>query len=138
MRADTLPALRLDHIRKEFGGVVAVQDFSLDVWPSEIVALVGDNGAGKSTVVKIVSGVHRPTSGSISLNGNAVHFNDASAARRYGIEVVYQDLALAEMQPVYMNMFLGREYVSGPLRWLDKRRMAAETQALLDELDVRI
>jgi len=133
-----LPVLHLDHVRKEFGGIVAVQDFRLAVWPGEIVALVGDNGAGKSTVVKIVAGVHRPTSGSIELRGQEVHFNDAGAARRHGVEVVYQDLALAERQPVYMNMFLGRERVSGPLGWLDKRRMVNETQLLLSELDVRI
>jgi simple sugar transport system ATP-binding protein len=128
----------MDHVRKEFGGLVAVQDFSLSVWPGEIVALVGDNGAGKSTLVKIVSGVHRPTSGSIELHGQQVHFSDAATARSHGVEVVYQDLALAEMQPVYMNMFLGRERVSGPLGWLDKRGMATETQLLLNELDVRI
>jgi simple sugar transport system ATP-binding protein len=138
MSTEDIPALRLDHIRKEFGAVVAVQDISLAVWPGEIVALVGDNGAGKSTVVKIVSGVHRPTSGSMELHGRPVHFNDASTARRHGVEVVYQDLALAEMQPVYMNMFLGRERVSGPLRRLDKRRMATETEAVLNDLDVRI
>jgi simple sugar transport system ATP-binding protein len=132
------PVLRLDHVRKEFGGIVAVQDCGLEVWPGEIVALVGDNGAGKSTVVKIVAGVHRPTSGSIELHGQEVHFNDAGAARRHGVEVVYQDLALAERQPVYMNMFLGRERVSGPLGWLDKRRMVNETQLLLSELNVRI
>ena len=133
-----LPVLHLDHVRKEFGGIVAVQDFRLAVWPGEIVALVGDNGAGKSTVVKIVAGVHRPTSGSIELRGQEVHFNDAGAARRHGVEVVYQDLALAERQPVYMNMFLGRELVKGPLRRLDREAMAAETQTALDELEVRI
>ncbi|MEV7907808.1 ATP-binding cassette domain-containing protein [Streptomyces anulatus] len=132
------PALRLDHIRKEFGGVVAVQDFSLDVRPGEIVALVGDNGAGKSTIVKIVSGVHRPTAGSIELRGAPVNFADASDARSHGVEVVYQDLALADMQTVYMNMFLGRELVTGVLRRLDKKRMATQTQQLVDELDVRI
>jgi ABC-type sugar transport system ATPase subunit len=132
------PVLRLAGIQKEFGGVVAVRRFDLDVHAGEIVALVGDNGAGKSTLVKIVSGVHRPTAGTIALHGQPVRFPDAGAARRHGVEVVHQDLALAEMQPVYMNMFLGRELVKGPLRRLDKKRMAAETQALVDELDVRI
>lgn len=136
--SDGVPTLRLDHIRKQFGGVVAVQDCSLAVWPGEIAALVGDNGAGKSTVVKLVSGVHRPTSGSMYLSGQPVQFGDASSARKHGVEVVYQDLALAEMQPVYMNMFLGRERVKGPLWRLDKQGMAAETQALLNDLDVRI
>ncbi|WP_136656660.1 ATP-binding cassette domain-containing protein [Nitratireductor sp. XY-223] len=134
----TAPVLELKSIHKAFGGVVAVEDFSLDLHAGEIVALVGDNGAGKSTLVKMISGVHAPTSGSISLDGEAVSFADASVARAHGIEVVYQDLALADQQPVYMNMFLGRETVRGPLKLLDRKAMMRETQALVDELDVRI
>jgi ABC-type sugar transport system ATPase subunit len=130
--------LRLQHLRKEFGGNVAIQEFSLDLHAGEIVALVGDNGAGKSTLLKMIAGVHQPTSGTISMDGDPVHFSDASAARRHGIEVVYQDLALADSQPVYMNLFLGRELVRGPVPRLDKKSMAKQTQKLLDELDVRI
>jgi simple sugar transport system ATP-binding protein len=136
--APGVPVLSLAHIRKEFGGIVALQDFTLDLFPGEIVALVGDNGAGKSTAVKIVSGVHAPTAGSMALDGQPVSFADASEARRRGIEVVYQDLALADSQPVFMNMFLGRELVRGPLRRLDKRRMREQARALLDELDIRV
>ena len=132
------PVLALDNIHKAFGGVVAVEDFSLELYAGEIVALVGDNGAGKSTLVKMISGVHAPSSGSIRLDGEAVSFSDASVARAHGIEVVYQDLALADQQPVYMNMFLGRETVRGPLNLLDRKAMMRETQALVDELDVRI
>ena len=132
------PTLSLKDIRKSFGGVTAIQNFSLDLYPGEIVALVGDNGAGKSTLIKIVSGVHRPTSGDIALDGASVSFLDASAARSNGIEVVYQDLALADEQPVYMNMFLGRELTRKPFGLLDKTRMRSETQSLVDQLDVRI
>jgi ABC-type sugar transport system ATPase subunit len=132
------PVLELKNIRKAFGGIVAIEDFSLDLHAGEIVALVGDNGAGKSTLVKIVSGVHAPSSGTISLDGEPVSFADASNARTSGIEVVYQDLALADRQPVYMNMFLGRETVKPPFGLLDRRSMIEETQALVDELDVRI
>ncbi len=132
------PTLCLKDIRKSFGGVTAIQNFSLDLYSGEIVALVGDNGAGKSTLIKIVSGVHRPTSGNIALDGASVSFSDASAARSHGIEVVYQDLALADEQPVYMNMFLGRELTRKPFGLLDKTRMRAETQSLVDQLDVRI
>ena len=133
------PALvRLDEVRKEFGGVVAIADFSLSLHRGEVVALVGDNGAGKSTLIKLVSGVHPPTSGEIHIDGHLAKAADAGAARKLGVEVVYQDLALADQQPVYMNMFLGREHVTGPLRRLDKKRMARETQQLVDELDVRI
>lgn len=132
------PVLELQNVHKTFGGITAVEDFSLDLHAGEIVALVGDNGAGKSTLVKIVSGVHAPTSGSIRLEGEDVSFADASMARSLGIEVVYQDLALADQQPVYMNLFLGREAVRGPLRLLDRKKMMRETQQLVDDLDVRI
>src|SRR5262249_48879196 len=132
------PVLALDHLRKEFGGNVALQDFSLELRAGEIVALGGDNGARKPTLVKISAGVHQPTAGTIAIDGAPVSFADASAARRHGIEVVYQDLALADSQPVYMNLFLGRELVRGPLRRLDKKAMAEQTQNLVNELDVRI
>ncbi len=132
------PVLSLKDVRKSFSGVVAIQNFSLDLFPGEIVALVGDNGAGKSTLIKIVSGVHRPTTGDIELDGKPVSFSDASAAQSHGIEVVYQDLALADEQPVFMNMFLGRELTRPPFGLLDKTRMREETQSLVDQLDVRI
>ena len=132
------PLLALSGIRKEFGGIVAIEELSLDLHSGEIVALVGDNGAGKSTLVKIVSGVHKPTSGTIRLEGRKTSFADASAARTHGIEVVYQDLALADQQTVYMNMFLGRELTRGPLKLLDRRRMIEDTEALVKDLDVRI
>ena len=132
------PVLELTNIHKAFGGVVAIQDFSLDLRAGEIVALVGDNGAGKSTLVKMISGVYKPTKGAINLDGDTVNFSDASSARTRGIEVVYQDLALADEQPVYMNMFLGRELTKKPIGLLDKKRMRRESQELVDELDVRI
>lgn len=133
----TMPLLSLKDIHKNFGGVVAIENFSLDLYPGEIVALVGDNGAGKSTLIKIISGVYKPTSGEIHLDGEPAYFSDASKARESGIEVVYQDLALADQQPVYMNMFLGREQTRG-FGFLDRRKMMRDTQALVDELDVRI
>lgn len=132
------PPLRLVGLSKHFGGVVAVNRFDLEVGAGEIVALVGDNGAGKSTLVKMISGLYQPSDGEIWLGGERAVFTDASDARRQGVEVVYQDLALVDDQPVYMNMFLGRELVKGPLRLLDRKRMARETQQLVDSLDVRI
>ncbi len=131
------PVLALKDIRKTFGGVVAIENFSLEVHPGEIVALVGDNGAGKSTLIKIISGVHAPTSGSISIEGEPVAMANATMARAHGIEVVYQDLALADQQTVYMNMFLGREPTKA-FGLLDRRRMIDETEKLVTELDVRI
>jgi simple sugar transport system ATP-binding protein len=132
------PLVRLDKVRKEFGAVVAVEEVTLDVSAGEIVALVGDNGAGKSTLVKMIAGVHEPTSGQIVLDGRPVKLASPNESREHGIEVVFQDLALVNDQPVYMNMFLGRELTRGPLKLLDRGRMAAETRELLDELDIRI
>ena len=131
-------ALELRGITKSFGAVTAIAGFDLEVAPGEIVALVGDNGAGKSTLMKIISGVHQPTDGEILLSAERAVLRDASDARAKGVEVVYQDLALVDQQPVYMNLFLGRELVRGPLRILDRREMARQTQRLVDELDVRI
>ncbi len=131
------PVLVLKDIRKSFGAVTAIENFSLDIHPGEIVALVGDNGAGKSTLIKIVSGVYAPTSGSITIEGETVSMASASMAHAHGIEVVYQDLALADQQTVYMNMFLGREPVNR-FGLLDRRTMISETEKLVKELDVRI
>lgn len=130
--------LVLNGISKHFGGVVAIQRFDLEVEPGEIVALVGDNGAGKSTLVKIISGFYQPTDGEIWLDGEHTTFRDPSDARTKGVEVVYQDLALVDLQPVYMNLFLGRELRKKPFGTVDRKRMIARTQALVDELDVRI
>jgi len=129
--------LTLRDIHKRFGAVTAIEDFSLDIHPGEIVALVGDNGAGKSTLVKIISGVHTPTSGQILIDGQPVIMSNATMARGHGIEVVYQDLALADRQSVYMNLFLGRE-LTGKTGLLDRRRMIAESERLVQALDIRI
>jgi len=134
----TTPLIRIERLRKEFRALVAIEEVTLDVNAGEIVALVGDNGAGKSTVVKCIAGVYPPTSGQILLEGQPVHFSSPLDARSHGIEVVFQDLALANAQSVYMNMFLGRELVKGPLRMLDREAMATDTRSLLEELDVRI
>ncbi len=132
------PVLRLEHIRKEFGGIVALADVTVEVQAGEVLALVGDNGAGKSTLVKIICGVHPPTSGRMLIDGEDAAFADPSAEQKRGIQVVFQDLALAEQQPVYMNLFLGRELVTGPLRRLDRRRMIREARELVQAMDVHI
>jgi simple sugar transport system ATP-binding protein len=136
--SEQTPALSLGHIRKVFNGIVAIEDFSLDLYPGEVVALVGDNGAGKSTLVKIIAGVHAQSDGRMRIDGADVTVPDPSASQALGVQVVYQDLALADSQPVYMNMFLGRELVTGPFRRLDRRRMIEETENLVKALDVRI
>ena len=87
----------------------------------EVVALVGDNGAGKSTLIKIIAGVQPPTSGRILIDGAEVVMKDPSDSQALGIQVVYQDLALADSQPVYMNMFLGKELISPPFGRLESQ-----------------
>jgi ABC-type sugar transport system ATPase subunit len=138
MQNTSVPVLSLQNIHMAFGGIVAIEKFDLDVAAGEVVALVGDNGAGKSTLIKIIAGVQTPTSGRIRVDGAEVAMRDPSDSQALGIQVVYQDLALADSQPVYMNMFLGKELVTGPLRRLDRKAMIAQTEALVKELDVRI
>jgi simple sugar transport system ATP-binding protein len=134
----SVPALELQGVSKHFGGVVALDDASIKVQRGEVVAVVGDNGAGKSTMMKIIAGMYAPTEGQIFLDGEPVAFTGPSQSRAEGIEVVYQDLALATEQSVFMNMFLGRELVKKPFGMLDKRRMRRETEEILTDLKVRI
>lgn len=130
------PALQARGISKRFGGVVALDDVSIDLYAGQITGLVGDNGAGKSTLIRILSAVLTPDSGTIELNGEQVHFASPAEARAAGIETVYQDLALAGNMPVWANIFLGRELLRGPkaLHILDKRRMAVDGRDMLSRL----
>jgi ABC-type sugar transport system ATPase subunit len=130
------PTLRACQISKRFGGVVALDDVSIDVVAGEITGLVGDNGAGKSTLIRILSAVMNPDSGTVELDGAPVHFTSPAEARAAGIETVYQDLALAGNMPVWANIYLGRELLREPksLNVLDKKRMAVEAEAMLSRL----
>ncbi len=129
--------LALDGVSKHFGPVVALRDVDLTVGPAEAVGLIGDNGAGKSTLIKILSGVYAPSAGRLLLDGSALEMRSPLDARRSGIEVIYQDLALCNDLDVAANIFLGRETRStliGRLRVLDRRGMAVEAARLLGEL----
>jgi ABC-type sugar transport system ATPase subunit len=103
------PLLRAINLTKRFGGLVAVDNVSFDVRLGEVIGLVGDNGAGKSTFIKMISGVYQPDGGEIYFDGKKVSFIDPRDARDLGIETIYQDLALAENLDVGSNIFLGRE-----------------------------
>jgi ABC-type sugar transport system ATPase subunit len=103
------PLLRAVNLTKHFGGLVAVDGVSFDVNPGEVIGLLGDNGAGKSTFIKMISGVYQPDGGEIYFDGKKVNFTDPRDARDMGIETIYQDLALAENLDVGSNIFLGRE-----------------------------
>ncbi len=134
--------LRAEHLTKRFGGLVAVDDVSLQVSIGEVVGLVGDNGAGKSTLIKMISGVYRPDTGEIYLDDRRLTFGSPREARELGIETIYQDLALAENLDVGANIFLGREmkrrYIGGLVQTLDRRKMQRESAQVLDRLEIHI
>ena len=128
--------LELSSITKSFGAIHALQGVDLSISPGEAVGLMGDNGAGKSTLVKIIAGNFPPTTGRIAVEGREVHFNKPVDARKAGIEVVYQDLALADNLTAAENVFLGRELKKGvwPFDTLDKQAMIDRSAELFEEL----
>jgi fructose transport system ATP-binding protein len=128
-------------LTKHYGGIHALEDASFTLAPGEHVAVVGDNGAGKSTFVRQVTGVEKPTAGQIFLDGKEVNFKDPLEAREAGIETVFQNLALADDLDVPSNLFLGREIVRiplGPFSWLDRRKMRKLTLEALTKTAVKI
>ena len=124
--------LELKHVSKSFGEVKALEDINFRLGRNEVVGLLGDNGAGKSTLIKIITGYHQPTSGEIYFNGQKVDHLSVPKARELGVETVYQERALAELQTLWRNIFLGRE-LAGPLGFLDIQRMRDETNRLMTE-----
>jgi ABC-type sugar transport system ATPase subunit len=137
------PRLAVRDIAKHYGGVQALRGVTLHVEAGEVLGLVGDNGAGKSTMAKILSGATFPSAGQVLLDGEPVRFPNPAAARDAGVTTVYQDLALASQRDVVANFFLGKEILSGNwlarrLGWLDTRAMSQHTVAELARLHTRI
>ncbi len=132
--------VEMRHISKSFGAVVALRQVSLAIDSGEVVGLVGDNAAGKSTLMKILSGVYAPDSGEILLDGRPHHFASPMDARGAGIEMVYQDFALVPELSVTQNIFLGRELLQHGLRsrFVDKRKMAERATHLIERLGLRV
>lgn len=129
------PIIAVEGLYKSFGGVVALCDLSLSFAETEITALVGDNGAGKSTFIKCLSGLQPPDRGRILIRDSEVYINDPREARRLGIETVYQDLGLVDDLNVWENLHLSRELrlrKAGGL--LDKRRMRKHAGEMLSHL----
>ncbi|MBE7209624.1 MAG: sugar ABC transporter ATP-binding protein [Gluconacetobacter diazotrophicus] len=134
------PLLETRGLSKRFGGVHALEGVDFRLRAGEVVALAGDNGAGKSTFTKLISGVFAPSGGEILVGGETVAFDGPQAARRRGIETIYQDLALADNLDVGGNLFLGRELMTRTLGLprVDRRRMREEAAKALAVLDVRL
>ncbi len=132
-------ALRMVHIEKYFGVVRALQDINLDVGRNEIVGLIGDNGAGKSTMVKILTGVYRPTSGDLYVAGRRIDTRtyNVQRAHEYGIETVYQDKSLGEKQPLWRNFFIGRQ-ITRRFGFIDvKKEKAIANEIMLGTIGFR-
>jgi len=133
--------LELDNISKYYGNIIALRDVSTFVNAGEVTCVLGDNGAGKSTFIKILSGVHQQTEGSIRINGEEVMFDSPRDALARGIATVYQDLAMVPLMSVWRNFFLGSEPTKGigPLKWIDKgeaKRIAKAEMAKMG-IDIR-
>lgn len=134
------PLLKMDGIEKSYGAIRALRGVDLTLGHGEVLALVGDNAAGKSTLMKVLSGAVLPDRGRIYLDGTSVAFRDPQDARQLGIEMVYQDLSLCDSIDVGKNLFLGREPVKAVfgIRLIDEGTLYAQTEAMLSSLDIQV
>jgi len=139
--AERPPVVEMRNIKKHFAAVQALRGVDLALRHNEVLGLMGDNAAGKSTLMKVLSGAYIPDEGQIFIDGEPVHFSNPMDARRLGIEMVYQDYALANNLDVSANVFMGREAVRlslGPIGILDYRFMEQETKSLMNRLKIDI
>jgi len=132
--------LEVDGISKYYGNVVALKDITTYVNAGEVTCILGDNGAGKSTFIKILSGVHQPDEGEVRVDGEAVHLTSPRDARAKGIATVYQDLAMVPLMSVWRNFFLGAEPVKGvgPVRRIDAATAKRTVRTELHEMGIDI
>lgn len=131
-----VPLVEMRNISKHFGGLQALTDACLDLYPGEVVGVLGHNGAGKSTLMKILAGAQTASSGDILINGDVADIRDPNDSRAYGIETIYQELALCGNLDAPSNLFMGRELH----KWgfLNKRAMRREAAEALSKLNIRI
>ncbi|MCF6101935.1 MULTISPECIES: ATP-binding cassette domain-containing protein [Mesorhizobium] len=136
----TTPILEMIDIQKHFGRIIALSGVSFSVMPGECHCLLGDNGAGKSTFIKTMSGAHTPTGGEMRVAGDTVHFTSPREALAAGIATVYQDLAMIPLMSVSRNFWLGREPEAGfgPLRWLDFKKADAITLEQMKQMGINL
>src|SRR6516225_5254873 len=136
----SVPLLAARGIVKSYGGVHAVSDVTLEFPAGSVTAIVGDNGAGKSSLIKILAGALQPDQGQLEIDGRPVRFLNPAQARAAGIETVYQDLSLADHRNVVENLFMGRELTRGwgPFRVTDRGAMRRDTRQALEALNVKI
>ena len=131
--------LAMKNIHKSFGGLKALDDVSLDLRCGEVLGLVGDNAAGKSTLMKILTGFYHADQGSIFLDGKEVHIDLPKVSKRLGIEMVYQNLELCSNMNVAENLFLGREIMRDPVfKFLKRKLMEKKSVEILHKLKIDI
>ena len=137
---DQNPIVEMTDIAKHFGPVIALNGVSFDIRPGECHCLLGDNGAGKSTFIKTMSGVHRPTSGRILFEGREMSFANPRDAMEAGIATVYQDLAMIPLMSVTRNFWMGREPVRrvGPLKTIDFGKANSVTMAEMRRMGINL
>lgn len=135
-----VPLIEMKGIVKNFGRVYALKGVDFSVGENEVVGLLGDNGAGKSTLIKVLVGLHQPDKGEVYFEGKKVFFSSPKDARNYGIETVYQDLALIPLMSISRNFFLGREPVSrvGLFNILRKKEMDKIAREVLEDIGVKV
>ena len=142
MNASTFNEVILEakNVSKFFGTITALKDANLSLRPGEVLGVVGDNGAGKSTLMKVLSGLYNPSEGSIYFEGKEVFFSSPRDSQDLGIEMVYQDLSLAENLPIGDNIFLGREPTRsfGPFKFLDHKKRKQFTEEHLAKLKINV
>lgn len=136
MEQNRIPLVEMKDISIAFGGIRAVDGASCDLYPGEVVALLGHNGAGKSTFIKILSGAYKRDSGQIFINGEEATISNPRDAKKYGIETIYQTLALADNVDAAANLFLGREVMTS-YGTLDDAAMEAEARRVMGRLNPR-
>ncbi|HUG61659.1 MAG TPA: ATP-binding cassette domain-containing protein [Methylomirabilota bacterium] len=140
MTSEIAPVIQMQNIEKHFGSVIALAGVSLDIFAGECHCLLGDNGAGKSTFIKTMSGVHKPTRGQILFEGKPMSFDDPRDAIAAGIATVYQDLALIPLMPVSRNFFMGNEPVRkvGPFKFFDHDHANTVTMAEMKRMGINL
>ena len=130
------PLVEMRHISKHFGGIQALSNVGLELYPGEVLGVLGHNGAGKSTLIKILAGAEKASEGAIFIDGHEAHIDDPNDARGYGIETIYQELALCGNLNAPANLYMGRELH----KWgfLRKKAMRDEAEQALSRLNIRI
>ena len=134
MTNEKTPLVEMKNISKRFGGVHAVEDVSISLYPGEVVGILGHNGAGKSTLMKMLSGAETIDEGEIIVNGKKANIRNPRESRAYGIETIYQTLALADTLDASANLFLGRE-ITNMFGVLDEAKMELETRKVMKTLN---